>query len=77
MNLSNILSYSLRMLNIANKAIPLIKEVNPTIKTVKKKFINKKGARPRPTPMNNVITTNTNPPQSRNIYQNNSLTFFR
>lgn len=38
-NLSSILSGSMRILNIANKALPLIKEMNPTINTIKNKIL--------------------------------------
>lgn len=74
-NISSILSNSLRILNIANKAIPLIKDFNPTIKKVKDglkkvKFI-----------PNNQNVNNT-PIQEieenkKIVYQDNSLTFFK
>ena len=34
-NLSSILSSSLRFLNITKRALPLIKDLNPTIKNIK------------------------------------------
>ena len=74
-NISSILSNSLRILNIANKAIPLIKDFNPTIKKVKDslkkvKFI-----------PNNQNVNNTPIQEIKEskkiVYQDNSLTFFR
>lgn len=77
-NLSTVLSSSMRILNIANKAIPLIKEVNPAIQTVKTKLttIKKKSSLPIP---NKVVSSPQNK-ESINTpiaYQNNSLTFFK
>ena len=37
-NLSSILSSSLKFLNITKKALPLIKDLNPTVKTLKTKI---------------------------------------
>lgn len=37
-NFSSFLNGSLRILNIANKTIPLIKEASPAIKNIKEKY---------------------------------------
>lgn len=37
-NFSSFLNGTLRILNIANKTLPLIKEASPTIKTIKDKY---------------------------------------
>ncbi len=78
-NLSSILSNSLRMLNIANKALPLIKEMNPTFKTIKEKI-----GKYTTNNSKKVINTPKIKQESNNhdnskkvVYQNNSLTFFK
>lgn len=69
-NLSSILSNSLRFLNITKRAIPLIKDLNPTIKNIKNKI-------------NEFKTTNKEPIikelpiQKKEVKNNNSLTFFK
>ena len=69
-NLSSILSNSLRFLNITKRAIPLIKDLNPTIKNIKTKI-------------NEFKTTNKEPIikelpiQKKEVKNNNSLTFFK
>lgn len=74
-NMSSFLANSLRILNIANKTIPLIKEANPTIKSIKKRYMkikNNMNYTPYEKKAPKVIE------QPKNIvYQNNSLTFFR
>lgn len=42
-NFSSFLNGTLRILNIANKTLPLIKEASPTIKTIRDKYNNFKG----------------------------------
>ena len=42
-NFSSFLNGTLRILNIANKTLPLIKEASPTIKTIKNKYQSFKG----------------------------------
>lgn len=42
-NFSSFLNGTLRILNIANKTLPLIKEASPTIKTIKDKYQTFKG----------------------------------
>ena len=42
-NFSSFLNGTLRILNIANKTLPLIKEASPTIKTIRDKYQNFKG----------------------------------
>lgn len=74
MNLSTFLSYSMRFLNIANRAIPLIKEVNPTIKVVKNTF-NK--MRKSTTPKNIVSEPQELPYREKRYPQNSTLTFFQ
>ncbi len=39
-NFSSFLNGTLKILNIANKTLPLIKEASPTIKTIKNKYQN-------------------------------------
>lgn len=61
-NWATFLSRSLKYLNIANKALPLIKELNPTYNKLKNKFT-----------YNNVNQLQyTNKP-----HKNNNLTFFK
>lgn len=66
MNLSSFLTNSLKILNITKKALPLIKDLNPSIKTIKNKLndLNK----------NNIKELNY---QKKEIKNNNSLTFFK
>lgn len=42
-NFSSFLNGTLRILNIANKTLPLIKEASPTIKTIRNKYQTFKG----------------------------------
>lgn len=42
-NFSSFLNGTLRILNIANKTLPLIKEASPTIKTIRDKYNSFKG----------------------------------
>lgn len=73
-NFSNFLSSSLRILNIANRALPLVRDISPTISSIRKKISNanlpKLSAPAQPTIQNNI---------NKNIVprKNNSLTFFR
>jgi hypothetical protein len=67
-NFSSFLSGSLRILNIANKALPLIKDISPTIKNVRTKMNN--------IPQININKNNHKKIESKKI-SNNSLTFFR
>jgi len=46
-NFSSFLNGTLRILNIANKPLPLIKEASPAIKTIRDKYQNIKGVRPK------------------------------
>ncbi len=74
-NISSILSGSMKILNIVNKTLPLVKEFNPTIskmitkyknnKVKEQPFVNKK---PSPTPLKKL-------PNQRP--SSNGLTFFR
>lgn len=69
-NFGNFLNSSLRILNIANKSLPLIKNVTPTIKGLKKgvdslRIKHKKEIKQEP-----IIIP-------KSISQNNSLTFFK
>ena len=68
-NLSSILTNSLRFLNITKRAIPLIKDLNPTIKTIKTKINEyKKDNKPE----KKELAYKDKPVQN-----NNSLTFFK
>lgn len=69
-NLSSILSNSLRFLNITKRAIPLIKDLNPTIKNIKTKINEFKTINKEP-----VIKEL--PIQKKEVKNNNSLTFFK
>ncbi len=69
-NLSSILSNSLRFLNITKRAIPLIKDLNPTIKNIKNKITEFKATNKEP-----VIKEL--PIQKKEVKNNNSLTFFK
>lgn len=73
-NFSNFLSNSLRILNIANRALPLVRDITPTIKSIRSKISNTN------LPKLNIVPINNNQgnikkeiPQRRN----SSLTFFR
>ncbi len=69
-NLSSILSSSLRFLNITKRALPLIKDLNPTIKTIKTKINEFKIENKQPE--KKELTFKEKP-----VQKNNSLTFFR
>lgn len=69
MNLSSILNSTLKVLNIADKTIPLIKDINPSIKNVKDKIRKFKGLNINPKENKHSIV-NT----SRNT---NNPTFFK
>ena len=51
-NFSSFLNGTLRILNIANKTLPLIKEASPTIKTIRDKYQNFKGLNSKKTIIN-------------------------
>ena len=73
-NFSNFLSSSLRILNIANRALPLVRDITPTIKSIRNKISNTNLTKLSIAPRNNnqnIIKKEI--PQKRN----NSLTFFR
>lgn len=69
-NLSSILSSSLKFLNITKKALPLIKDLNPTIKTLKTKINEFKSN-------NKKEDIKELPMQKKEVKNNNSLTFFK
>lgn len=69
-NLSSILSNSLRFLNITKRAIPLIKDLNPTIKNIKTKIAEFKTTNKEP-----IIKEL--PIQKKEVKNNSSLTFFK
>lgn len=69
-NLSSILANSLRFLNITKRAIPLIKDLNPTIKNIKTKINDFKTTSKEP-----IIKEL--PIQKKEVKNNNSLTFFK
>ncbi len=69
-NLSSILSSSLKFLNITKKALPLIKDLNPTVKTLKTKINEFKSN-------NKKEDIKELPMQKKEVKNNNSLTFFK
>lgn len=69
-NLSSILSSSLKFLNITKKALPLIKDLNPTVKTLKTKINEFKSN-------NKKEDIKELPIQKKEVKNNNSLTFFK
>lgn len=69
-NLSSILSSSLKFLNITKKALPLIKDLNPTVKTLKTKINEFKSS-------NKKEDIKELPMQKKEVKNNNSLTFFK
>lgn len=69
-NLSSILSNSLRFLNITKRAIPLIKDLNPTIKNIKTKITEFKTTNKEPIIKELSI-------KKKEVKNNNSLTFFK
>lgn len=75
-NLPYILQNGMKILNIVNKTLPLVKEVNPALNFIQKKLKSQ-------TPMlaskqKNTKTINNSPSVNKNISnKNNTLTFFR
>lgn len=67
MNLSSFLSNSLKILNVTKKAIPLIKDLNPSINTIKNKL----------TELNKKDVTELKYEKKEVKNNNNSLTFFK
>lgn len=67
MNLSSFLSNSLKILNVTKKAIPLIKDLNPSINTIKNKL----------TKLNKKDVTELKYEKKEVKNHNNSLTFFK
>lgn len=84
-NFSNFLSGSLRILGIANRAIPLVKEISPTIKTIRTKLsttsLPKLNLIQPPKINTSSNTNNSITTQAQKIGNqtngNNSLTFFQ
>lgn len=73
-NFSNFLSSSLRILNIANRALPLVRDITPTIRSIRSKMSNSN------LPKLNMPSINNNQNNIKNSIpqtKNNSLTFFR
>lgn len=79
-NFSNFLSSSLRILGIANRAIPLVKEMSPTIRTIRTKLSNANIPKANLIQLPKInVNNNSNSQYSQNKNQtqvNNSLTFF-
>lgn len=73
-NFSNFLSSSLRILNIANRALPLVRDITPTIKSIRSKISNTSLPKLNMAPSNNYQNNIKKEIPQR---QNNSLTFFR
>ena len=73
-NFSGFLSSSLRILNIANRALPLVRDITPTIKSIRSKISNTNLPK-----LNSFSINNNQNVMKRKIPQrkNNSLTFFR
>ena len=69
-NFGNFLNSSLRILNIANKSLPLIKNVTPTIKGLKKGVYSLRIKHKKEIKQEPIIIP-------KSISQNNSLTFFK
>ena len=69
-NFGNFLNSSLRILNIANKSLPLIKNVTPTIKGLKKGVSSLRIKHKKEQIREPIIIP-------KSIHQNNSLTFFK
>ncbi len=72
-NFSNFLSNSLRILNIANRALPLVRDITPTIKSFRNKISNSNLPKLNMVPVNNNNSIKKDIPERRN----NTLTFFR
>ena len=76
-NLPYILHNGMRILNIVNRTLPLVKEVNPAIGYIRKKI---KSINTNITPNNNIKPlSNTNilsAPNKQN-FSNSNLTFFK
>ena len=69
-NLSSILSSSLRFLNITKRALPLIKDLNPTVKNIKTKIYEFKKENKQPEKKELAY-------EEKPVQKNTSLTFFR
>lgn len=74
-NISSILQGSMKILNVVNKTLPLVREFNPTFTKVLSKFRNSsiKINNNLPIPTNARIQDN----QKKLVNNTNSLTFFR
>lgn len=74
-NISSILQGSMKILNVVNKTLPLVREFNPTFTKVLSKFRNPsiKINNNLPIPTNARIQDN----QKKLVNNTNSLTFFR
>lgn len=75
-NLASILQGSMKILNVVNKTLPLVKEFNPTFT----KIMGKMHASKNPIILNNKKNTRVNNiPRVNNVVnnRNNTLTFFK
>lgn len=78
LNLPIILANSVRILSIANKAIPLIKEANPIIKGIKEKVNTIQTKNSKTYKDTNYNTKEITYVEKKPIeYHNNTLTFFQ
>lgn len=73
-NFSSFLANSLRFLNIANRVIPLVREVSPQIGKIRN-TIKKVSSITSNTSQNNQTALNA--PKEQIIAKNNTLTFFK
>ncbi len=81
-NLPYILQNGMKVLNIVNKTLPLVKEFNPALGFIKKKLRtvalpNNINIKNTPTSKQPVRVNNVNNNNINNNINNNSLTFFR
>lgn len=74
-NISSILQGSMKILNVVNKTLPLVKEFNPTLTKVMSKLRNSNIMNNNTPILQNSRPTNNN--QKKLVTSTNSLTFFK
>lgn len=75
-NISSILQGSMKILNVVNKTLPLVKEFNPTFTKVMSKLKNS-NIKINSAPMLPSSRTTINNSQKKLVTNTNSLTFFK
>lgn len=76
-NLSSLLQNGMRILNIVNRTLPLVREINPAYSFITKKIKDMKGSTNNFMPSNTTLKAPNNYPLNQQSNGTNSLTFFR